>query len=241
MSREYKHGPLLDVYWPTAFKAISGNASGTTPKVSGWIKLKGVDTIVLAFVTGASTNVAWTAEVATGDQGQNAKALPNPPTFPTGTAQGASATVTMPGDEFVYLRVTGTPSAGSAAVEMTPGVITSAGVGTHRIRQAGVLLSSPTASTGHAGQFAIETSGNFDGKPNGMGPPAAALLGNSGGAPAVWLAATDYANAAISVAATTAGLSLYKTLGIFNPVGLRVTYTGTSGFGILRAFVNGKG
>lgn len=229
---------LLDVYWPTAFKAISGNASGTTPKVSAWIRLKEVNTIALAFVTGASTNVVWTAEVATGDQGQNAKALPNPPTWPTGTAQNGSATVTMPGDEFVFLRVTGTPSAGSAAVEMTPGLITGYGCGMHRIRQAGVLFSSPDTM---AGQFALLVSGNFDGKPKGIGPKAIATLENGAGTPALWTTAADYTNTAISIAATTAGQALYKTLGMFNPMGVLATYTGTSGFGTIRCWINGKG
>lgn len=232
---------LLDVYWPTAFKAISGNASGTTPKTSAWIKLKEVDTIALAFVTGATTNVTWTAEVATGDQGQNAKALPNPPTFPTGTNQNASATVTMPGDQFVYLRVTGTPSAGSGAVEMTPGIITGYGCSMHRIRQAGVLLSSPQASTGLAGQFALQVSGNFDGSPRVTGGPRPIATLDNRTVAAIWTTAQDSANADISIAATTAASALYKQLGFFQPMGLRTTFTATSGFGPLRAWVNGKG
>jgi len=224
----------------SAFAAITGNASGTTPMVSGWTRLINVDTVNFTLTTAAATNGVWTAMVATDYLGTDAVALPNPPTFPTGVNQNSTVTVTMPDRRYTHLQLTFTPSAGSGAVLANTGIITGRGVKIERhTRSASVYFATPTADT-IAGQWGLDYSPTHydrDRSDVGAGVPQIDNLAD----PQVWTAAVDSSNTAISIAATvTGGQNLIKRLGVFEPAAVRVKFTPTSGAGRIRAILNVK-
>lgn len=242
MSHRFEGGYVVDVSTP-AFAVVSGAISGTTPKVSGWIKLAGVDTVAFVLTTTSTANGVWTADVARDGLGKDAKPLPTTPSpaFPTGTSQNTTSTITMPGDEFVYLRLTFTPSAGSGNANAQSGLIVSAPVHTYMVRQLGVFFTTPAADT-LAGTQALKYSGNFDGRPAGGGQTRTPMFTNDATNPAVWTAAVDSSNAAISLAALVAstGMQIFLRLGIFEPKAIRYEFTPTAGFGHVRVYWNGK-
>ncbi len=230
---------LLDINWPTAFKVISGNASGTTPKVSAWIKLSGVESIAILFVTGAATNVTWSARVAQGPVGQNAIALDSAylsAAFPTGTAQNASRTITMP-TGFDYLELTGTPSAGAAAVEASPGLLVGRPAKINGLSLIGLHVTAPAADN-ISGTAVIEVSGNWNpGEINGLGT----LPKNTPSSPARWDVLRDTSQDAI-VIPTPAGSGVNETIrvGHLEFPALRASITLASGFGSFATYLSGK-
>jgi len=232
-----------------AFQPVSGNASGTTPKVSGWIKLGNVESITLALATASSTGCTWSAKVAPCKPGQpsvvdavNAVAL-DPAylsgAFPTGTNQSATVTVTMPEGK-TFLQLTATPTAGSGAITATPGLITGRAAWVHRYRDSGIgiVLDCPAAAT-LAGQAAIDYSPNVTDDKQGL----AQLPETSAAEPAIWFPATDRTDTAITIAALVAStgqtISLRQIAGPF--VAVRVKFTPSAGFGRYRALLNAKG
>lgn len=222
-----------------AFAAITGNASGTTPMQSAWIRVINVDTIAFALSTGATTGGVWSAEVATNYLGADAIALDSAyldSAWPTGTNQSATRTITIPNRRYTHFRLTFTPNTGSGAVLANTGAVTSRGVKLERhIRSASVYFATPTTDT-IAGQWALEFSPtHYDRDCNA--PPAIDNILD----PQVWTAAVDSANAAITIAATTSGgQNLLKRLGCVEPQAIRVKFTPTSGAGRARAIINVK-
>jgi len=217
---------------------ITGNASGTTPMVSSWLKLAQVDTAVLTLATAVGTGGVWTAKVATSSQGKDAIDLPNPPAWPTGTHQAATVTVTMPGS-YRYLQLTFTPNAGSGAVTATFGAITGLPV-LVRERHLGMFYVVPAADN-LAGDHVLEYSGNYDGTVFGGQNKALSGLSNTPSEPAAWCPAVDATGAAISIASVAgSGQTLPLRLGIFEFVGVRCKFTPTGGSGRLRVYVNRK-
>lgn len=226
-----------------AFAAITGNASGTTPMQSAWIRAINVDTIGFVLTTAASTDGVWTAEVATNYLGADAVALAAAnvsPAFPTGVNQSATCVLTIPNRRYTHLRLTFTPSAGSGAVLANTGVVTSRGVRVERhVHCASVYFATPTTDT-IAGQWAFQYSPTHydrDRSDVGEGVPQIDNLND----PQVWAAAVDSSNSAISIAATvTGGQNLIKRLGVFEPAAVRATFTPTSGAGRVRCILNVK-
>jgi len=218
---------------------ITGNASGSTPMVSSWLKLAQVDTAVVTLATAVGTGGVWTAQVATNAQGKGAIPVPNPPAWPTGTHQSASVTVQMPGGEYRYLQLTFTPNAGSGAVTATFGVITGLPV-LVRERQLGMFYVVPAADN-LAGSHALEYSGNYDGTVFGGQNKPLSGLNNTPSEPSAWCPAVDASGSAISIAAVAgSGQTLPLRLGIFEFVGVRAKFTPTSGSGHLRVYSNRK-
>lgn len=222
-----------------AFAAITGNASGTTPMQSEWMRVINADTIAFTLTTAASTNGVWTAEVATDYLGANAIAVDSSlvsPAFPTGVNQNATPVITIPNRRYTHLRLTFTPSAGSGAVLANTGVVTSRGVKLERhTRSASVYFATPTTDT-IAGQWALFYSPtHFDRETSSI-----PMIDNIAD-PQVWTAAVDSSNSAISIAVTvTGGQNLIKRLGVFEPMAVRTTFTPTSGAGRIRAILNVK-
>lgn len=218
---------------------ITGNASGTTPMVSSWLKLTDVDTAVLTLATAVGTGGTWNAQVATDSRGKDAISLPNAPAWPTGTHQAASVTVTMPGGAYRYLQLTFTPSAGSGSVTATFGVITGRPV-LVRERQLGMFYVVPPADN-LAGDHALEVSGNWDGTFFGGQNKAISGLNNTPSEPAAWCPAVDASGAAITIASVAgSGQTLPVRLGLFEFVAIRCKFTPTGGSGHLRVYSNGK-
>lgn len=220
-----------------AFAAITGNASGTTPMQSAWIRLINADTVAFTLTTAASTSGVWTAQVATDYLGSNPVDLPNPPTWPTGVNQSSTVTVTMPNERrYTHLQLTFTPSAGNGAVLANTGVVIGRSVKMERhTRSACVYFATPSTDT-IAGQWAMEYSPtHFDRERESV--PQIDNIAD----PQVWTAAVDSSNTAISIAATvTGGQNLIKRLGVFEPAAVRVKFTPTSGAGRVRAILNSK-
>jgi len=220
-----------------AFAAVTGNASGTTPMQSAWIRLINADTINFTLTTAATTGGVWTAEVATDYLGADAVALPNSPTWPTGTNQNATVTVTMPPERrYTHLRLTFTPNTGNGAVTANTGIITGRSVKVERhTRSASVYFATPSTDT-IAGQWAMDFSPtHFDRERETV--PTIDNLSD----PQAWTVAVDSSNTAISIAATvTGGQNLMKRLGAFEPAAVRVKFTPTSGAGRVRAIFNFK-
>lgn len=244
MSHRFDGGKALDINLP-AFAVVSGAISGVTPKVSGWIRLKEVESMQLALTTTSTANVVWTADVAENELGKNAKALPDPPVFPTGTSQNATVTILMPGDTFVYLRVTATPIAGAGNANANAGLIVGRPVALFYTRQLGMFYDVPAADA-LAGTHALEYSSNWDGSMVvsgnvAQGPQAQIRLRNTASNPIRWGAAVDSANSAISIASPAgSGQALPVRIGIFEFGAIRSKFTPTSGAGSLRVYYNGK-
>ncbi len=220
-----------------AFAAITGNASGTTPMQSAWIRVINVDTIAFALSTAASTNGVWTAEVATNYLGADAVPVSPDAAFPTGVNQSATSTITIPNRRYTHLRLTFTPSAGSGAVLANTGAVTSRGVKLERhTRCASVYFATPSGDT-IAGQWALYYSPtHYDRETSGSVPQIDNIAD-----PQIWTAAVDSSNTAVSIAATTSGgQDLIKRLGVFEPAAMRVKFTPTSGAGRVRAILNTK-
>jgi hypothetical protein len=222
-----------------AFAAITGNASGTTPMQSAWMRVINVDTIAFTMTTAASTNGVWTAEVATNYLGADAIAVDSTlvsPAFPTGVNQSATPVITIPNRRYTHLRLTFTPSAGSGAVLANTGAVTSRGVKLERhTRSASVYFATPSTDT-IAGQWALYYSPTHYDR-DCAGIPTIDNIND----PQVWTAAVDSSNSAISIAATiTGGQDLIKRLGVFEPQAMRVKFTPTSGAGRVRCILNVK-
>jgi len=222
-----------------AFAVITGNASGVTPMLSGWIRVINVDSIAFALTTAASTNGVWTAEVAQDYLGASAIPVASryvSPAFPTGVNQSATPVITIPNRMYTHIRLTFTPSAGSGAVLANTGTITGRGVDIRRHgKGVGVHMYAPDTQ---AGQFSIDYSPTFYDRDIGQeGVPQIDNLAD----PQVWFPAIDSANSAVSIAATTAGVSVAKRLGLLEFASIRVKFLPTSGAGRARAIVNAKG
>lgn len=218
---------------------ITGNASGTTPMVSTWLKLAEVDTAILALATAVGTGGVWSAKVATSEEGQGAVDLANPPVWPTGTHQAASVTIQMPGGSYRYLQLTFTPNAGSGAVTATFGKITGLPVSTARSRQLGIHY---VTTNDVAGAHALDFSGNYDGRVYGGPATATPLLRNTISEPVAWDPAKDEAGNAIvpPAASGSSPQSAFLRLGIFEPLAIRCSFTPASGSGQVRVYSNGK-
>ena len=236
-------------YESAAFKVVSGNASGTTPMVSGWIRVQGIDTIAWLFVTGATTNVVWTIHTSYDAIGSNPEELDYATylsaALPTGTNQNTSVTMTVP-PKANYMRITGTPSAGTGAVEASPGLIVGKPQQYSHCRYAGVHFYCPSSAT-LAGQAALEFSANYNppDTKEGLGN-LPKTTGASGSEPERWFAACKHADdggSAITIAALTgsAGQDLAVRLGPFEYVALRAKFTPSAGFGRYQVTGNAKG
>jgi len=246
MSQLYNSGPILRVSTP-AFALISGSVSGTTPKVSGWIELKDVDTFVVAITQGTGVNGVWTADVATDANGRDVKPLPNPPAFPSGVAATGSPVITMPGDQFYFLRLTFTPSAGSSTAVANAGLITSKPVSTARSEIWGMGIYVPAADT-LACDIALEFSPNYDLRTVGGSTTSTPQFKNTTDDPAIWMPAVGVPSAsgvetaiAIPSVVGSAGQSAYYRFQHFEPIAIRLKVTPTAGFGHFRSWSNGKG
>ena len=253
MATRFQAGILLD-FESAAFNVVSGNASGTTPKVSGWIRVIGIDRIDWLFVTGATTNVTWTIDTSYDAVGSNADSLPAAnildsngavTTLPTGTNQNATRTIVIP-DRANYIRITGTPSAGSGAVEASPGLIVGKANEIPHCRQAGVHLFCLASAT-LAGQAALKYSANYNPPDTKQGrgtlPPTTGAFGAN---PERWFAAMKSANdggAAISIGALSAstGQDVALELGLFSFEAMRGEFTPSAGFGRYTMTFNAKG
>lgn len=248
MSTRFQAGRLLD-FESAAFKVVSGNASGTTPKVSGWIRVQNVDTIAWTFVTGASTNVVWTIHTSYDAKGSNPEELDYTSylstALPTGVNQNATVTMTVP-PKAEYMRITATPSAGSGAVEASPGLIVGLPQQYSHCRYAAVHLYCPSSAS-LEGQAAIEFSANYNppDTKEGLGN-LPKTTGASGSNPERWFPACKHADdggAAITIAALVAstGQDIPLRLGAFEYVALRAKFTPTGGFGRYQVTGNAKG
>ena len=249
MSRtRFQAGALID-FESAAFKVVSGNASGVTPIVSGWIRVGGIDTIAWLFVTGASTNVVWTIHTSRDAQGNNPEELDYTTylsaALPTGTNQNTSVTMTIPPNAN-YMRITGTPSAGSGAVEASPGLMVSEPQVIDHCRYAAVHFYCPASAT-LAGQAALEFSTNYnpENAKQGLGT-LPVTTGSAGADPERWTAAVkhkDDGGAAITIAALSGstGQDLLLRLGILECVAFRAKFTPSSGFGRYQITANSKG
>lgn len=237
MSTRFDAGVALNVKLP-AFALVTGTI--TTPKTSEWIRLVNVESLALILASTSTADITWTADCATGPLGQNAKALPSPPSWPTGTAQSATVTVTMPGDEFVYLRITATKNSGSGAVTANPGLIVGFPVNVSRDRQLGLMYSGLAADT-LAGTNALEYAANWDGRTPVGGPSPIPAFNNSVD-PVVWAAATDVDDAPYSLPAKVASTVLSQPirLGVFEFNAFRCKFVPTAGFGTYKVFFNAK-
>jgi hypothetical protein len=253
MSSRFMGGSMID-FQAAAFKVVSGNASGVTPIVSGWVHVGGVRFSDWLFVTGATTNVVWTIDVANNAQGNNPTPLPAAnvvdntgavAALPTGINQNATRTILVPEDN-QYIRFTGTPSAGSGAVEASPGVQVSQPQIYNRCRTAVAYFYCPASAT-LAGQAALEFSVNYNPagnrETNGNLPPTTGAFGAN---PERWMAAMKHADdggAALTIAALVAstGQEIMHRLGQFECVALRAKFTPTAGFGRYQVLGNAKG
>lgn len=245
MATRFQAGRLLD-FESAAFKVVSGNASGTTPKVSGWIRVQGVDAIAWLFVTGATTNVVWTIHTSCDAQGNNAEALDTSylsAALPTGINQNTSITITIP-SRANYIRITGTPSAGSGVVEASPGLIVGLPQQYSHCRYVGAHFYCPSSAT-LAGQAALEYSANYNppDTKEGLGN-LPKTTGSTGTNPERWFPAVKGdSGAAITIAALvgSAGQDIPVNVGIFPYVALRAKFTPSAGFGRYQATANAKG
>ena len=218
---------------------ITGNASGTTPMVSSWLKLANVDSVALTLATATSTGGVWSAQVATGPGGEGAIDLPNPPNWPTGTHQSATVTVQLPGGAYQYLQLTLTPNTGSGAVTATFGAITGLPVSTARSRQLGIHY---VTTSNVAGDHGLEVSGNWDGRYFGGPATSTPLLHNSPTEPAAWdgAKAEDGTDISIPAASGSSPQNDFIRLGLWEPVAIRCKFTPASGAGQVRVYSNGK-
>jgi len=248
MSTRILANTALD-FLAAAYNVISGNASGTTPKVSGWIHLGNVESVALALTTATTTGCTWSAKVAPCKPGQpslvdtaNAVTLDASylsAAFPTGSNQSATVTVTMP-ENMVYLQLTATPTTGSGAITATPGLITGRPIWVHRYRDSGIgiVLDCPASAT-LGGQAAIEYSPNVNDAKQGLGQ----IPDTSAAEPAIWFPATDCTDTDLTIPALVAStgqtISLRQIAGPF--IALRVKFTPSEGFGRYRAILNAKG
>ena len=155
----FQAGNLLDFQAP-AYAVISGNASGTTPMPSGWIKVADVESLDVALTTASSTNVTWSAQTATTPDGRDAVALVNPPTWPTGVNQSATVNIVLPA-KAKYLKITATPSAGSGAVTATPSMVYGRPAVLRHPKEASVVFDCAAAAT-LAGQGYLDFSANYN-------------------------------------------------------------------------------
>lgn len=253
MSTRFQSGYLLD-FQAAAFKIVSGNASGVTPIVSGWVHVGGIAFSDWLFVTGATTNVTWTIDVANNAQGNNSAPLdPSAITdtsgvvtaLPTGINQNTTRELIIP-DNMSYIRITGTPSAGSGAVEASPGAQYGQPNEIERCRYVAVHLYSDAANT-LAGQAAIEVCCNFNpaDKKQGRGniPVTSGLFGAN---PERWTPIVKHADdggAAITIAAKTASTlqDILLRLNQLETVAIRAKLTPTAGFGRYLIVGNAKG
>lgn len=222
-----------------AFAVVSGAISGTTPKQSGWIRVKNVDTVAFTLTTTSTANGVWTAEVATDYLGANAVAVSSTyisPAFPTGTSQNATPVITIPNRRYTHLRLTFTPSAGAGNANADTGVVTGRPINIER-KCKGVAIYFDQSTATQAGQWAVEfgerywdrDAGGMDTQDNLADPP-------------LYVAAMDTANSAVSVAATTSGAAnIAKRYGAVEFAAIRVKFTPTSGAGRVRAVVDSKG
>ncbi len=245
MSIPVNSGPILKISTP-AFALISGAVSGTTPKVSGWIELKDVDTFTVAITQGSGVNGVWSAKVATNSLGRDAKDLPNPPAWPSGVAATGTPTITMPGDEFYFLQLTFTPSAGSSTVVANAGTATSKPVSTAKSAIWGMGIYVPAADN-LACDWTLEYSPNYDLRTVGGSTTSTPQFKNSSDDPAVWISAVwppDPATgnqAAVAIpSAAGSGQKYYMRQQHFEPIAIRLKCAITGGFGHAQAWSNGK-
>lgn len=238
MATRFNAGILID-FVTLAFKVVSGNASGTTPKPSGIIKALGVESVDVLFVTGASTNVAWTVTVSKDSGFRDPETLTPDNALPTGTNQ--NSTVNIPLHGWPYFKITGTPSAGSGAVEATPTTVYSNPQTLDHVKLAGILFEGFAADT-VAGQAYLDYSANKNPQSindKGLG----ALPKNTLADPAVWFSATDATDSAYSIPALVAstGQKIPLNVSSFPWVALRARFSPSAGFGRYRVTFNSKG
>jgi hypothetical protein len=238
MATRFNAGILID-FVTLAFKVVSGNASGTTPKVSGVIKAIGVESVDVLFVTGASTNVAWSITVSKDAGFHNSETLTPDNELPTGVGQ--NSTVNIPLHGWPYFKITGTPSAGSGAVEATPTTVYGEPQTLDRVKLAGVLFEGFAADT-VAGQAYLDYSANYNPQTQvekGLG----ALPKNTAADPAKWFSATDMTDSAYAIPALVAstGQTIPLNVSSYPWVALRARFSPSSGFGRYRVTYNSKG
>lgn len=155
-------GTMLDVTLP-AFAPVDDTVTDpdTTPIVSDTIKVKGVDTIAFDIATTDTVDGTWSAEVSSDEADTKVwldrAAMEDAPTWPTGTTQSATVTVSMLG--FKFLRLTFTPIEGSGDVSAEAGVIVGSAIDLERVTLASVYLYTPGADDLEGG-YLIEVSNN---------------------------------------------------------------------------------
>lgn len=227
----FNKGILLDFSYAAA-SIVSGAISGVTPKVSAWMKVKGVDSVVFTLTTTSTAAGSWSCEVSndegTTKVGIDRATLANPPTTPTGTSQNSAATIYMLG--YSYFRLTFTPSGGAGNADAAVGAIQGRPVDLAQITWMSGFLYIPAADN-LTGTWLLEVSNDWSGMLGGRSPvPTDGLWGDAvvSGDPAI---------------TNPAGSGQSQPVRLTNLVGfggIRLKYTPTTGFGSAKATFVGK-
>lgn len=232
------NGGLALQYASAAYLLISGNASGTTPKLSAWT-LVDAESLTVTLATGSGTNCVWSAQVSDYPDGREVIDLPDPPTFPTGVNHSQAVVITMPSG-YRYLRLKAVPSAGSSSITATPTLVTGRPFRTHHAKLLGLSFHCDAAAT-LVGQAAWEMSPNYSPRQQQIG----SMPVNSAADPALWVPGIDADGNASTVAAKLASTAqdVPIRLGHWEYPAVRAKLTITSGFGAglgYRVFVEAK-
>lgn len=253
MAARSKNVALFDFLSP-AFSVISGAISGVTPKLSGWIRVIGIESLQLNMYTTGTVAGAWTVQVATDFRGQDAIALD--PRYirnangvitalpvPAGAATGPTVfAFFIPDGRYTHFQIVFTPTSGAGVADADMGIITSSPADIGKIADCvAVEFMSPSTST-IAGQPSVDYASTFFSPVNqnqDFKPQPVQADGTID--PPVYFPAIDSANAAITFAAFVSGANVVaKRFGGLEFASIRAKFAPASGFGRVRAFLNSK-
>jgi len=220
---------------------MSGAISGTTPKLSTWIKAVGLESFTVNLATTGTVNGTWTAQGSNADDATKPAELivelgtfPSQPTYPTGVA--SSGDVVQPTYGFRYIRFTFTPSAGAGNATVTfKGKMTGAPLDMAQLHHGSIHLFVAAADT-LAGQFALEGSNNWSGILQGNKAKGQAF------ADGLWTPYLPSPAIAVLVASTgqdrmvDLGITTDGATGIIRCGAIRLNFTWTAGFGSPSAY-----
>jgi hypothetical protein len=229
---KFNRGTLLD-FETAAASPVSGAISGTTPKVSAWIKTKSVDSVTFTFTTTSTADGSWLIELSNDEEATkvnviNRATLILPPTLPSGTSQNSTVAITTLG--YHYMRLTFTPVAGAGNANALTGVIVGAPVDLAQVNLASAHIYVPSTGAA-AGAWLLETSNNWSGM---FGSPAPAVADGN------WNDIVEAGDPAIAALAGS-GQNLGIRLGFVEQGALRMSYTPASGYGAIKVYFVGKG
>jgi len=148
-----------------SFTPVSGAISGTTPKVSSAITVKGVESVAIALATTSTANGLWTIQVSNDESATKvwteSASFPGQPTYPTGAA--SSGTPVIPTWGYNFMQITFTPSAGAGnATATVSGKVQSAPIDVCQ-NETGSLLLVANATDTLAGTWLPEVSNDWSG------------------------------------------------------------------------------